>query len=386
MELNWFAAWIYLREKLSGYQLLGEQQAGRFDWKERSSYQRFKIPILSGGFLTLILVVWGFMAFSSESSGTVVHQVNPYVKYRLSAAWSWSNMDRLFIFGDSWSSTSFNFELQAPSPESPIGVPGWPGETTGNGPNWVGYLTYQRNESLLLTADFAVGGGTVADLGGQDARSVRSQITRYFPTFNANYPSFWASNSTLFFIWVGINDIHGDVDDAPTSSDAEISFPETFKVLNGLLDDIYAAGGRNLFFINAPPLARAPLVKMSYANQTEEWKQTVIDWNENIANSAWSFADRHNDSSVWLFDASQLLSDIMDNPCILPETCGLMRPLDYCPMFSFGRLGGIVWNSTNPECEYSADKYFWIDPLHPTTITQSAIAHGIYDALKSSER
>lgn len=59
----------------------------------------------------------------------------------------------------------FNWTLTPPSPTNPLGNPGYPGWTSANGPNWVGYLTVKYNDSLLQTYNLADGGATVdADL------------------------------------------------------------------------------------------------------------------------------------------------------------------------------------------------------------------------------
>ena len=65
------------------------------------------------------------------------------------------------ISGDSYSSTGFDYRQGEPSPEKPMGNPTFPGKTSCNGTNWVGYLTTQYNDSVVQTYDLAVGGASL---------------------------------------------------------------------------------------------------------------------------------------------------------------------------------------------------------------------------------
>src|SRR5690242_18177297 len=79
-----------------------------------------------------------------------------------SSSWSgWSSVKHFFVFGDSYTQTGFNPNSTQPSLSNPFGNPPYPGWTSSNGPNWVGFLTTTYNASKLLTYNLAYGGATV---------------------------------------------------------------------------------------------------------------------------------------------------------------------------------------------------------------------------------
>ena len=119
-----------------------------------------------------------------------------------------------FSSGDSYTATGFN-TTTGPQPNlgSPLGNPPYPGYTSSNGPNWVGFLSTTYNESFILTYNFACDGATM------DSRlvppylptvvSMKQQVQNDFLPTYGNQPSFtpWASDDSLFAFFIGINDI-----------------------------------------------------------------------------------------------------------------------------------------------------------------------------------
>ncbi|KAL5641064.1 hypothetical protein ACGC1H_001514 [Rhizoctonia solani] len=117
------------------------------------------------------------------------------------------NLERVFIFGDSYSSVLnliTNENAPNPTADLPLGVP-FPGDTWTDGekPNWVGYLlkTWPFERPLLIH-DFAIGGDTVpkmeAIINGpyQDLVGRRCRCNEH-----------WKPANSLFVFWIGINDL-----------------------------------------------------------------------------------------------------------------------------------------------------------------------------------
>lgn len=146
---------------------------------------------------------------------------------------NWTNLDYLFIFGDSYTSTGFRIDGELPSLSNPLGNPPYPGDTSSGLANWADYLTVEYNRSAVLTYDFAVGGATIVNRlsdpipKGQWLNTIQTQIERVFlpAVKEGRIPKGgekkveegdeewdgvggWTSENSLFVIWIGINDIH----------------------------------------------------------------------------------------------------------------------------------------------------------------------------------
>ena len=79
-----------------------------------------------------------------------------------STSWpGWSGITHMIVFGDSYTTTGFNYTMAQPSRANPLGNPDYPGYTASNGPNWVDFLTTTYNETFLETINLAYGGATV---------------------------------------------------------------------------------------------------------------------------------------------------------------------------------------------------------------------------------
>jgi hypothetical protein len=162
-------------------------------------------------------------------------------------SWSgWSNVKHLFVFGDSYTQTGFNVTSTPPSSSNPFGNPPYPGWTSSNGPNWVGFLTTTYNASTLLTYNMAYGGATVdSTLVTPYAPTVISMkdqvLTEFLPTYGS-YPASapWTSESSLFAFFIGINDVGNS-----WWLNNNTLYDTIFSTYASLLSDVYATGARN---------------------------------------------------------------------------------------------------------------------------------------------
>jgi hypothetical protein len=114
--------------------------------------------------------------------------------------------------GDSYTQTWFNHTDIPPTPGNPLGNPPYPGWTATGGPNWVGYVTTEYNNSLVLTWNYAYGGAvTDKDLVTPWQPGVLTLVDQVdqFLSYAAKKPAVvpWKSQNSLFSFFIGINDI-----------------------------------------------------------------------------------------------------------------------------------------------------------------------------------
>lgn len=181
-----------------------------------------------------------------------------------SSYWSgWDNIEQMVVFGDSITTTHFSPTQEPPSQINPLGNPAFPGLTTANGPNWVGYLTATYNGTFLKTVNLAYGGATVDKAvvhpSAPDAQSFKEQLEKqWLPNYVPPPAHFdWKPESTLFVTFFGNNDVrdtyHTSGLDGKTILEADVNH------YLEILDRLYDSGARNLLVINTMPLERTPL-------------------------------------------------------------------------------------------------------------------------------
>jgi hypothetical protein len=175
------------------------------------------------------------------------------------ATWSgWKNVKHLFVFGDSYTQTGFDVKGAQPSLSNPFGNPPYPGWTSSNGPNWVGFLTSTYNASKLLTYNVAYGGATVdsnlVTPYQPTVLSLKNQVQDlYIPSYGTpnNASASWEASDSLHAFFIGIN----DVGNSWWLDNATALYDRIFDVYAGLLDQVYDTGARNFLFLSVPPSA-----------------------------------------------------------------------------------------------------------------------------------
>jgi phospholipase/lecithinase/hemolysin len=203
-------------------------------------------------------------------------------------SWSgWRNVKQLFVFGDSYTQTGFDPKAAQPSASNPFGNPAYPGWTSSNGPNWVGFLTTTYNQSRILTYNMAYGGATVDSAlvtpYASTVISMKDQVeTQYLPIYGphpATAP--WTGDSSLFAFFIGIN----DVGNSWYLNNATL-YDTIFSEYARLLDQVYDTGARNFLFLSVPPVNLSPLITTQADNgyATEYEGRVIADWNSRLAN------------------------------------------------------------------------------------------------------
>ncbi|GAA5831649.1 hypothetical protein JCM11251_000781 [Rhodosporidiobolus azoricus] len=278
------------------------------------------------------------------------------------------DIDTVFAFGDSYTYDGY-------FPEN--GIDNFPGigNTSTGGFNWIQYLTtpssiydpasssFNGNHSITLY-DLAFSGATVNGSlveGSEGTPDFVAQVEmweEYFEqgtgTVGAEAP--WVSNTTLFVLWFGINDVgFSYLQNIPFPS----LLPPIFDTWNRLLARLYAGGARNFLILGVPPTQRTPLVQ-SYGEAAEaEFVQHVASYNTALATLSSALPTLYPSSRVALFDTQPFFSAILDSP----RQYGFLESEVYCPAYADVSDDPMVELA---ECAWPMREYVWWNAYHPT--------------------
>ncbi|KAK4499505.1 hypothetical protein PRZ48_010020 [Zasmidium cellare] len=284
------------------------------------------------------------MRFSVLVAAATVASATPVVKRQQAMS---NPILHFFVFGDSYSSSGFNETSPAPTIAQPLGFPplgtspddllGNPliaNQTSSNGPIWPQFLTTRWNTSTTLLYDFAISGASIPD--GYTDQALNIYEPKYSSLYAGDYGNMsmqipvtngsagggtlgmtWTGNTSIFASWIGINDINWcsllftRTPDVPFSSCLPPRLDEYFN----LMDNLYITGARNFFFVNLPPLQRAPMVFEKGQKYVDNYAQGVELWNQHllpqyIAN----FTASHPGVRSITYDAHTFFSTILDRP------------------------------------------------------------------------
>jgi phospholipase/lecithinase/hemolysin len=254
------------------------------------------------------------------------------------SSWSgWKNVKQLFIFGDSYTQTGFDPKAAQPSLSNPFGNPTYPGWTSSNGPNWVGFLTTTYNKSQILTYNLAYGGATVDSAlvapYAPTVISMKDQVqTQYLPIYGSHPKAApWTGESSLFAFFIGIN----DVGNSWWLNNATL-YDAIFSTYSGLLDQIYSTGARNFLFLSVPPVNLSPLIlNQADDGYAKEYEGRVIaDWNARLANMTAQFKAKHTGVTTFIHDTNGLYTKVIQDPKSFEQTAGLKNVTAFCKAYS----------------------------------------------------
>ncbi|KAI4105515.1 MAG: hypothetical protein LQ339_003357 [Xanthoria mediterranea] len=309
----------------------------------------------------------------------------PLVTRQSGKAWSgWQNVEYLFTFGDSYTSTSFNIYGPQPNPQNPLGNPAYPGATSADGPNYVDFLTTTYNQSFIRTFNLGYGGATidpslVGSPYGLIVQSFRQQVQEEFiPTYATNSGVEWSGSNSLFTVFFGIN--AGallplfDVILSYTQRNSTLNFL-LIKSYENLVHQLYAAGARNFLFLNVPPIDRSPGTLARDKAAQQSMAGYIGEFNFRLILLVYNLAVHYPATTVWLFDTNWLFSRLLDNgPLAFRETSGYANLTDYCVAYQHGTP---TLTSLDPSCGVPVNAYLWLNDLHPTYPVHNLIASEI---------
>jgi phospholipase/lecithinase/hemolysin len=234
-----------------------------------------------------------------------------------------------FVFGDSYTDSGFNISGPQPSPSQPFGNPSVgtspddllgnrdiTNKTSANGPLWTQYLTVIYNTTTTLLYDFAISGSSIPD--GFSSQILNEYEPQYASQFSSNLTSYgsWNANNSIFASWIGINDINWcSALFSSTPSDFSTCLPPRLDMYFSLMTSLYNTGARNFFFVNLPPLFRAPMVTQHGADIIENYRQGVTLFNSQLLPAyVANFTASHEGVRSIVYDAYSLFSEILDRP------------------------------------------------------------------------
>ncbi|KAF1911125.1 hypothetical protein BDU57DRAFT_462341 [Ampelomyces quisqualis] len=303
--------------------------------------------------------------------------------FTVTSSWSgWKNVKQLFVFGDSYTQTGFDPKSTQPSPANPFGNPPYPGWTSSNGPNWVGFLTTTYNQSTILTYNLAYGGATVDSTLVPPflptVISMKDQVEKQFVPIYGSHPNTapWSSKSSLFAFFIGIN----DVGNSWWLNNATL-YDAIFSTYASLLDQVYATGARNFLLLNVPPVNLSPLITSQPDNgyATEYEGRVISDWNKRVVAMTAQLKAKHSDVTTFVHDTNALYLDVIKDPRVYEQTKGLKNVTAFCKAYA---NGAPTWYTKDPTCQYAVNEYLWLNDLHPTFPVHNATAASIVKLLK----
>lgn len=208
------------------------------------------------------------------------------------------------------------------------------GTTTG-GINWVGFLTTQDNDSLVLSYNLAFGGAVIDNsiIKGSQKCDMVCQVDLFQSTYSSKPESApWTSENAVFGFWIGINEFSSSLpqkrvvkwlmtsDSAGngySNTDPNEIIPKLMKRYESLVEKIYSDGGRKFLFLNVPPTSRTP----SFLAQGSDVQKTHMEWvavyNKQLASMVKGFETDHPDVSLFLWCGERLVADRVGHCCCL---------------------------------------------------------------------
>ncbi|KAF5331030.1 hypothetical protein D9619_005261 [Psilocybe cf. subviscida] len=286
-----------------------------------------------------------------------------------SAKLAWKDTKFMVVFGDSYTTDGYNISAGVNSP-----TPGW---TSSNGPNWVGALANTYNVAGTKFFNLASGGATIdAKLVTPYLPTVLSVVDQVaqFKKYLAPKPTGaqWASNNTLFAIWIGINDVGNSFYWTNTTQSAFNTV--LMNRLDTQLEELYRSGARNFLFLTVPPTNRAPLIVQQGAQAISSIAADLADYNSQLRSTAARFAKQHRDIDTSLvFDAAAIFNTLLDNAA----TFGFKNTTGYCDAYQ----NGTPSQSTQILPCAPVSNYFWLNSLHPLFTIHNTLALAISSAL-----
>lgn len=294
----------------------------------------------------------------------------------------WEGISHMIVFGDSYTTTGFNYTLSQPSRANPLGNPDYPGYTATNGPNWVDFLTTTYNATFLKTVNLAYGGATVDSALIKPylptVLSLKDQVQQeYLPKYSSHPRAFkWTKANTLFASFLGIN----DVGNAYGNANASDVLTQDMAVYAEQMDVLYQSGARNFLFLNVPPVNRSPLTKAQGKAAQKLEAHYIATWNAGVANMAANLSQTYDDATTFVFNTHKLFKQVLNNPKSYPQTAVYQNTTDYCTDYQNGTPS---WYTFIPECGVPVDHYFWLNSLHPTFRVMNATAEAIVAQLST---
>ncbi|KAL8799329.1 MAG: hypothetical protein Q9182_005973 [Xanthomendoza sp. 2 TL-2023] len=314
----------------------------------------------------------------------------------------WAGIEKLFVFGASYTSTGFGSGINdpQPSPSNPLGNH-VRGPTASNGPNFITYLTTTFNASLVQTYNFAYAGAQVHVPATDPSKPAReyndmtAQMTHQFgdhfpPTHMGERTVNWTGDTSLWISFFGINDILAML----AKHNMDVALARIYAAYRANLNFAYEAGARNFLLLNTPPMEIMPKFTGRAGNgdddvaKAPEVKRIVDGYNALFPRLAAGALPPG--ANVMVFDFHALVAEMQKS---LETTNALMRQFDShpirnltdsCPWYTHEEDGSAWWGKEDyfdERCGTGVGGYFWLNDSHPTWSVHKVLAGKIAEML-----
>ncbi|KAI9301163.1 GDSL lipase/esterase [Cunninghamella echinulata] len=255
-------------------------------------------------------------------------------------------MKTFFSFGDSYTTHYLNLDtLTYPDPNE---------VSSTNGYNWVNYFTKNNN---LTSWDLAYNSAPIEnDLVHQDPKVIdlNQQITEIFPNYFLKNQK-WASDETLYGMWIGINDIG-----LMATRNDTASLYELMNKYQELIAYLYKNNARNFIVINIPPIEHSP--KWSNEKTFDDIRKLVKGFNQKLSVLV-RFLRVVKGYNIKLIDSYEILTDVIDHPA----KYNIKDVKNTCPDWKHPEEHGCL----------PINEYFWFNNVHLTSRVHEIIADKI---------
>ncbi|KAH8649670.1 hypothetical protein BGZ60DRAFT_422074 [Tricladium varicosporioides] len=271
----------------------------------------------------------------------------------------------IFSFGDSYTTTGYNYTLALPSTSNTIGNPAFPGATLAGGINWIGHLTQTYNTSLTLTYNYAVSGATVDSAivapFVSSATPMTDQVSQFLsPIGPSTKPATapWTAENSLFSVFFGINDIQWSYNGTGPRPDV---YEKVAKAMEGQVGKLWNVGARRFLIMGVPPFDRTPYhLNNSTATIRTDISSAISIYNSLITSTLTSFQALHPASSFTFVNMTGVFLEALNNP----------------EKYGAGKDGATCLNVDGKSC-------LWWDFFHPGLAIQKLMAEEVVKALKA---
>ncbi|KAI5460443.1 hypothetical protein BGZ63DRAFT_404913 [Mariannaea sp. PMI_226] len=269
----------------------------------------------------------------------------------------------LITFGDSYSKTGFQPELDQPSPSNPLGNPEVPGKTSAGGPNWIGYMVTEfinswgpSNSSITLSYNFAASGGTVdKNLVRSTGHDFQEQVDQFKKYYGDGKHS-WTADNAVAGAWFGVNDIRRSFSRI-NAGDVVVSIMHRYF---DCLEQLYILGLRKFVLLSMPPLSMVPDMQKLHDRGISELNSAIELWNNLLQEKLDDFKSAHDDVVGQVVDTS------------VTFWAGVKDP------DAFGARDTVCRNKDGQTC-------LWWDGCHPATKIERLVAAEVIKVLNSKE-
>ena len=202
-----------------------------------------------------------------------------------------------------------------PSANDLLGNPPFPGYTTTNGPNWIGFYITQFNSSPVYSYNFAYGGATTdASLVAPYEPTVLSfidQVTQY-ETGLKTTPNFapWTSSNSLFAVWMGVNDVGNGWYQSNWSTTLDAIMTQYINQTQTL----YNSGARNFLFLTVPPIQLTPNVAAQGASVQAQEATAIAQYNNALTSKIAAFKAANAGVTTYVLNTTTSFMTAINNP------------------------------------------------------------------------